>query len=202
MANRRQFIQSGLALSALSYPRLSAWAATQESRRAPVLRLERFVFDSRFVEAAESAHHAGHHGVRLAELSGDLMDLWYRDLDLSWKSAPMALAGVTAQAELFVLETFAADHRMRVVYRGEHAAPRAGRVVHRLTGPASVTGAAAGASGPDFWAELGEAMTCCLLGRRFPVSVDLSTSQGKRTLRTQPLISWIIAPLSAVGPAV
>jgi hypothetical protein len=50
------------------------------------------------------------------------MDLWYDNLDLRWKEAPMLLSGVTTAKALFVLETLASDHGMVVVHRaGQNA---------------------------------------------------------------------------------
>ena len=64
------------------------------------------------------------------------MTLWYDELDLAWRKAPMALAGVTLVETLFVLETFALDRNMHVVYRGEHGLVENGKIAHRLAGPA------------------------------------------------------------------
>ena len=74
----------------------------------------------RFTESAAIAEHAERLGVRLSPIADDLMSLWYDELDLAWRKAPMALGGVTLADALFVLETFARDRDMHVVYRGEH----------------------------------------------------------------------------------
>lgn len=143
MANRRQFIQSGLALSAIALPGLlpvfPGVPAGGRDRSRSALRIERFVFDNRFPEAVEAARHAASQGIRVAETSGDMTDLWYDDLDRRWKEAPMRLAGMTTWHGLFVLETLAADRRMRVVYRSEQKVPRNvlrdGGVAHVLAWP-------------------------------------------------------------------
>jgi hypothetical protein len=44
------------------------------------------------------------------------MTSWYDELDLAWRKAPMALAGVALTEALFVLETFALDRNMHVVF--------------------------------------------------------------------------------------
>jgi hypothetical protein len=87
------------------------------------LRPERFVFDSRFAIARHMARRMALQGISPAETSGDLTDLWFNEFDLQWRGAPMVLAGLTTGRGLFVLETLAADHRMRVASRIEHAAP-------------------------------------------------------------------------------
>ena len=101
-----------------------------------MLTLERFIFDVRFAEPGAVAKVVEQRGVRLAPIADDLMTLWYDELDLAWRKAPMALAGVTLAETLFVLETFALDRGMHVVYRGEHGLVENGRIQHRIAGPA------------------------------------------------------------------
>jgi hypothetical protein len=199
VASRRQFIQSGLALSAVSLTtRISALSLQADDTAVATLRLERFVFDNRFAAAVELAQHVEHHGVAVAETSGDLTDLWYHELDLRWKKAPMALAGVTTRGGLFVLETLAADHRMHVVYRGAHAVPQNGRVAHVLSGPAHLIARAAQNSGGSFWEHLGRTMTECPRDERRLTERTLTTRAGQTQAREEPIYSWIIAPRSPV----
>ncbi len=195
MASRRQFIQSGLALSGASILPVAASAA--EPR---FLRLDRFVYDSRFPEAVDMAHAAARRGVQLAGMSGDLTPLWYDHLHLQWKRQPAALGGVTTREALFVLETLAADHRMRVIYRGEHGTQRDGRVIHALRGPASLIAELgpepdAGVLGPL----LVRAMTRCPMGAPSAARVRWAVRSGSAPSRTAPLISWIIAPRSSIA---
>jgi hypothetical protein len=199
MTNRRQFIQSSLAVSATSWFAASALSAPVGAAEAPALRLDRFVVDTRFAEAVETALHAAHQGIRIAETSGDVTNLWYDDLDLRWKKAPMALAGMTTRSALFVLETLAADHRMRVVYRGEHGVPQGGRVVHVLAGPAALLARATPAPDASSWGPLlGGAMTRCPAGR--PAAAQLEwTTPAHASTREEPLFSWIIAPRTSVA---
>jgi hypothetical protein len=200
MTNRRQFIGSSLAVSALSSTLVGgvpAWAAGSGR-----LRLERFVFDRRFAAAQAIAAEAARHGVPLSPVAGDLTDLWYRDLDLKWKRAPMPLAGATTRSGLFVLETLAADHRMRVVYKGEHRAIATTGVEHRLTAhPALIEEVSSDVNEP-FWALLGTALM------RYPVNAQAPVTQALRRYgeavppRDEPLVSWIIAPLALGSPAI
>jgi hypothetical protein len=112
VTNRRQFMQTGVALAA--YSLIASPGAD--------LKPARFVYDSRFAPARHMARRMAQQGVALAATSGDLTDLWFNEFDLQWRQAPMVLAGMTTVPGLFVLETLAADHRMRVVSRLEHAA--------------------------------------------------------------------------------
>lgn len=200
MSNRREFLQSGIALSMLSLPVFADGTTTSE-RSGSRLALERFVFDDRFAEAAEAARHAAGRGVRLTPFSGDLTQLWYDDLDLRWKSRPMALAGVTTWHSLFVLETLAADRRMRVVYRGEHAIPAEGRLSHSLWGPSPVVEGVLASSGAC-WAGFAHAMTLCPAERIAPVKREVTTGAAAGTTRTEALYSWIIAPRSPAAPRI
>ena len=201
MASRRQFIQSGLALSAVSLTGIPAFALRAGEPHVPSLRIERFVFDARFAAAVELARHAARHGMPLAETSGDLTDLWYNDFDLRWKQAPMALAGMTTRGGLFVLETLAADHRMLVVYRGTHESSQDGGVRHVLSGPARLIARATAHSTAPFWERLGRAMNECPPdGRRLTERTLTTSAEGMAS--SEPLFSWLIAPRSPRTAAV
>lgn len=199
MIDRRSFIQSGLALHALS---LSAWPLSSPAGAAApeTLALERIVFDPRFDEAVNVARHVGALGVPQSPAADDLMRLWYDELDLLWRETPQALAGVTLKEALFVLETLALDRQMRVVYRGEHSAVEDGRIRHVLAGPAAmVEPLAAPARGADWQAELAHALAACPLGVPKPAEAEFFTAAERLSLRDEPLHSWIIAPRSAVA---
>jgi hypothetical protein len=121
-------LRTGLAASAASAAAMSILPAVAKPAQIPAtiatvarsLNLERFIFDNRFAESVEAARVAAGRGIPLAETAGDLTSLWYHDLDLRWKHAPMALGGMTTRGNLFVLETLATDRGMRVLSRREH----------------------------------------------------------------------------------
>jgi hypothetical protein len=117
MADRRQFLQSLLVLSAATVPGVLPMASAARRATRADWHLERFVFDERFPAAVTLARRAARDGIPLSATSGDLMDLWYHELDLRWRAAPMTLGGMTTRSDLFVLETFAADRGMRVAHR-------------------------------------------------------------------------------------
>lgn len=128
MTNRRQFIQSSLAISALSFTELAAMrtvvagetVAGEAGANKTVPVLENFVYDRRFPEAIAAAQQVAGQGIVLREIEGDLTDLWYEFYSEQWRKQPMTLAGVTASDALFVLETLAYDHGMRVIKRAAH----------------------------------------------------------------------------------
>jgi hypothetical protein len=163
------------------------------------VRLSRFVVDSRFAEGAEIATQFLHRGVAVTKVTGDLSDLWYDHLDPQWKDGPKAMAGVTTREGLFVLEALAADYRMRVVYRGEHAAPRDGLVLHTMSGPKSLITAATSKAGASNWRyRLGHAMVRCPLGAQPATTISLETMADPGSLRKVSLFSWIMVPRSVV----
>jgi hypothetical protein len=199
MSNRRDVLRSAAVLPALSWatvPWLGARAA-----EAPALALERFVFDVRFAEAGAVAAEIERRGVQLAPIADDLMTLWYDELDLKWRKAPMALAGVTLTETLFVLETFALDRGMHVVYRGEHGLAENGRVMHRLAGPQPLIERVSPL--PSAWEPaLAAALLECPLGAPPTARAELITEAAPLSLRDMPLVSWIIAPRTAVASKV
>jgi len=195
MTSRRDVLRGAAALP-LAAPFARALAAPAES-----LALERFVFDVRFAESGAIAEHVGHLGVALSPVADDLMTLWYDDLDLKWRKAPMALAGVTLEDALFVLETFALDRGMHVVYRGEHGLVEDGRIKHRLAGPAALIERLDPL--PAEWeSALATALTECPLGALETARAELVSPGAALSLRDMPLYSWIIAPRTVVATRV
>ncbi len=195
MANRRQFIQTGITLSAVSSAGVVAMPRKAHARDAAKLRLDGFVYDSRFPQAVEIAGHAGREGVRLWAISENLLDLWNDYLDVQWKKQPKAIAGVTTRGDLFFLETIAADRGMRVVYRGEHAVAFGGKVNHELSGPENLFREAKLADAPDLWAPLlGKAMANCAGHGAKLATLSLETPAAIDDERDEALYSWVIAP--------
>jgi hypothetical protein len=199
MTSRRDVLKAGAALPAVSL----AGAPFARALGAAVqwLSLERFVFDVRFAESGAIAQHVERLGVPLAPIADDLMTLWYDELDLEWRKAPMALAGVTLADALFVLETFALDRGMHVVYRGEHGLVENGRIVHRLAGPGPLVERLSPL--PEAWERaLAAALTQCPLGAPQVERSELVSAGAALSLRDVPLYSWIIAPRAAVASRV
>lgn len=203
MTNRREFVQTGLALPALSLTAGAVFPPRTDAGEPATLTLERFVYDVRFAESYDIGRHAQSRGIPASPIADDLMDLWYEDLDLRWKQAPMAVAGVTMADALFVLETFALDRGMRVVYRGEHGAVAHGRIRHALTGPVGLLEPLRGLTADAEWEPaLADAMARCPLGKPEIGALSFETSAPGASLRDVPLHSWIIAPRSAVAVTV
>lgn len=135
VANRREFIRLGLAAPALALAGSGALPARADTASAPDL----FVFDDRFAEARLLAGEAGMRGADVYGFAGDPMLLW-DELAARWAHAPIVLGGVTTPYGLFVLETLAADRRMRLTHRTEIAA-RDGALVQWMLAPRTARGA-------------------------------------------------------------
>lgn len=198
MTTRRAVLKSGLALPAASLAGpLLAPVAGQAA--GSTLALERFVFDVRFSESNQVAEHVDRLGVPLAPIADDLMRLWYDELDLLWNESPQPLAGVTMTEAAFVLETLAMDRGMRLVFRGEHGLVEDGQIRHRLAGPAQCLEPFASPQGTTDWQLALANLTSALpLGRSEPATVEFETPYSGLSMRDVPLVSWVIAPRSAV----
>jgi hypothetical protein len=196
MTTRREIFKVAVALPAMSLVRAAPARAA-----GPSLALERFLFDVRFAESGAIAEHVERLGIPLAPVADDLMTLWYDELDLAWRKAPMALAGVTLADALFVLETFALDRGMHVVYRGEHGLVEDGRIVHRFAGPAPLVERLSPLPAP--WeGAIASALTQCPLGSPATRRAEVVSGGAALSLRDVPLHSWIIAPRAAVASRV
>jgi hypothetical protein len=197
--NRRGVLRSAAALPALTLTTSPFLSALAEARST--LALERFVFDVRFAESGTIAEHMKSRGIALSPIADDLMTLWYDELDLAWRKAPMALAGVTLAETLFVLETFALDRGMHVVYRGEHGLVENGKIAHRFAGPEPLIERLSPL--PKQWEQaLAAALTACPLGAPEIARTELVSQGAVLSLRDMPLQSWIIAPRAAVASKV
>ena len=122
MANRRQFIHMSLALSAASIAPLSFMeqAFMEEVLAAPAGQprlLDAFVADARYAQSLVMASNFHQHGVKVHDFDGDVTPLWVGQLARQWRNGPCVMAGITGKDALFVLETLAWDHGMRVTHR-------------------------------------------------------------------------------------
>jgi len=110
VANRREFIQTGIAASVLPIV-----ATAKELLPQP--QLYKVIFDHRFPASREFAAEMEKLGAPVYGIHGDITDLWFHDLYHRWKQSPAPIAGMTAHGPLFCLERLAWDHEMRVLYR-------------------------------------------------------------------------------------
>jgi hypothetical protein len=194
MANRREFIQAGLVVSAAA----SVAATSNQAAKAaePPHRIHKVIYDERYAEPVRFAQAAEALGLRAHAISGDMTALWYGELDGLWRQEPVAIAGMTRHGPMFCLELLARDRGMRLVYQAEHQITGA-EVRHTVTGalPSLRRSAGLTQSGAD-WPELMAALVADT-----PVQPALSGAVGVVT-RTEtaaaeePLFTWVIAPIS------
>lgn len=134
MPNRREFLQTGAAVSAFAVNGLLAHSAHAVSAARAGIRPHKAIYDDRYAEGHEFAATIGATGVPTRALdSGDITRFWYEELDLKWRTEPVAIAGFTQFGPLFCVETLAAERRMRVALRVEHGIGPGGMLVHEIT---------------------------------------------------------------------
>lgn len=195
MTSRREFLKVGLTASALLPVNARASLIGVETR-APALSLYKVLYDTRFAASVAFARRAVALGLAVRAMAGDMTSFWYDDLYHRWRHEPVAIAGLTAHGALFCLERLAWEQRMRVVYRGEHAAVAGGRIAHRFEGPAPFAAAAAEAAANAAWARaLADVVAACPRSRQEAGSAR-SSARCVATGPSEPLFSWVIAPIS------
>lgn len=199
MTNRREFLQIGLAATALPLAGglLATAADAAVVASAPAIPLYKILFDAEFAHGRQFGEAAARLGVPFHAMArGDVTDFWYHDLDLAWRNAPQAIAGFTRHGPLFVLERLAWDRGMRVVLRAEHRPAGDGAIKHVLTGPgASLSRAAALVPAGDEWMSvMAGVVSQCAAGCSETTTRTVVTRTAQRLPDDAPFYSWVIAP--------
>lgn len=197
MANRREFIQAGAAISAL--PLLSNFASPAWASASGMPRLSKAVFDCNFSEGQTFGDEAKRLGIPIHSIDGDITDLWYNDLYHHWKQpGPTAIAGLTGVSSLFCLERFAWKSGLRVLFRADHTQRPDGAVEHRLSGPAELLKRADLNAGRCDWAAgMAQLAAGYSAGMTGPPQTQLSRSSAASQHSQhwiEPLATWIIGP--------
>lgn len=198
MTNRREFLQIGIAASAL--PLAAQAARTSEpldwlgAAEVPPVPLYKAVYDLRFADSVAFARRVEGRGVAVHAIEGDMTRLWYDDLYHRWRDGAAAIAGLTAHGPMFCLERLAWDQGMRVVFRAEHA-PVAGTVEHRVDGPVAMLDLARSATAERAWgASFADLVTRCPSGRAELGSfAACGPANGAAAADGEPLYTWVIA---------
>lgn len=196
MSTRREFIQIGIAATTVvATHRLPA--ADRASMRASVPQetFYKVVYDADFPAAVAFADEAHRRGASTHGIRGDVTDLWYRDLSRQWAHAPMPIAGMTTYQSMFVLAQMARDVRMRLVYQATHRPATGGAVEHHCYGPTAFLNRHRLPGGDEVWARA--AASTIMEWQAEPMELGSATTIGaacERSVDTQTLLSWIIAP--------
>ena len=194
MTSRREFLEMGVAASALPWAASASGAVLSASVDA--VPLYKVIYDTRFAAGVEFAQRASSRGLAVHAINGDMTRFWYDDLYHRWRRGPAAIAGLTARGALFCLEQLAWDQRMRVVFRAEHSVGGAGCVAHRFDGATPLLPAAVDAVSRPSWAgAMADIVGQCPLARHERATASATTTHASASSFTEPLFSWVIAPL-------
>lgn len=110
--SRRQLIGWGVAVSVTG---IAAPLTNPPDIRIPTPpRVDLVVVDARFDLARRFARSIAPPAVRRVALPRDAIDFWLHELEPLCRSGTQAIAGVTTERSLFLLQTLASDHRLRV----------------------------------------------------------------------------------------
>lgn len=203
MSTRREFIQVGvaatIAITAHSLPAAAESAPVQITSVANGA-LYKVVYDSAFPAAMTFAAEAQRLGATTHGIRGDVTDLWYHDLSRQWAHAPTPIAGMTTYRSMFVLALMARDARMRLAYQATHEAAFDGAAEHHCYGPVDFLNRhrLPEAQEAEVWARAAAAIV--MKWQAEPIEVERETTIGaacERSIETQTLLSWIIAPVPA-----
>jgi hypothetical protein len=225
MPNRREFIQTGAAVSAIAASGVMARGAAAVSvPRRPTLR--RAVYDDRYAEGRRFAAVLGAQSVAMCALEGgDITRFWCDELTAVRQTEPVALAGFTQFGPMFVVERWATERGMRLALRAEHCAVPGGMLVHRITAPPETLAlAAASPLLASDWPALMAELAMLAIGDDWPrrteelatlgtveaLAPDASESfihyytpyamqQGSGAALDGPLYSWLIEPRARRG---
>ena len=196
MTSRREVLKAGLAASAVLPLGVRADSVAVDAARAETVTLYKVLYDTRFAASVAFARSAAARGLSVHAMAGDMTRFWYDDLYHRWRQGPVAIAGLTAHGALFCLERLAWEQRMRVVYRGEHAAAPGGCVAHRFEGPAQLASAAAAATADAAWAAaLADIVAACPSGRTQRSATRSLTARADAG-PAETLFSWVVAPVA------
>ena len=194
MTNRREFLQTGVAVSALPlaadgllFPESATAAVAPGARRD--IRLYKAIFDDRYAEGRGFAEEARRSGTPVRALkNGDVTDFWYDELDLLWRRTPAAIAGLTQFGPMFVLERLAQERGLRTAMRIEHRPQDDGSLAHvNHAPPESVALMARAESARADWPALAAALaTQCRADCAAPASATVTAPGWKRPLPDGP----------------
>jgi hypothetical protein len=197
MTSRREVLKAGLAASAvLPFGARADGAVAIDVAPTETVTLYKVLYDARFAAGVAFGRRAAARGLPVQAMAGDMTRFWYDDLYHRWRQGPVAIAGLTAHGALFCLERLAWEQRMRVVYRGEHAAAPGGCVAHRFEGAAEHTSAAAASTANAAWsAALVDIVAECPSGRVQRSAARSFTVRATAAPR-ETLYSWVVAPVA------
>jgi hypothetical protein len=191
--DRRDLLKLGgaAALAMLAPPWLKALAS---AGLAPGADRVLVLADPRYSDSLVLARGLESRGATLLPLASDLSGLWFDAIEPRLKAKVRALAGLTLQSDLFVLERLAESSGAVTRYVGCHDWRYRAGSAHRLSGSIELDGVArALMSGERHWAEaLGGALISAgeRGARRQEVSMELDHAAAPDSPRF--FVSWLM----------
>ena len=156
------------------------------------------VGDTRSASSCEFATEAERLGIRVVRTSGDITDFWFQELAERWRTAPVAIGGLTEHGPLFCLERLGWDHGLRVVFRGTHRELEGGFVEHAIAGPfPTIAAVHTDLAGPEWPRRLARLLNSCPSARDTSATTVRGVSAegpGRAGHHGDALVSWVIAP--------
>ena len=208
MPNRREFIHSGVVVSAFAMNGLAPQgAAAMSAARSRTVRVQRAVYDLRYAAARRFGAAVAGRGVAVRELvDGDLTRFWYDELAALWQREPAAVAGMTQFGPMFALGQLGAERGMQLVLQVLHRAADDGSLSHEVTAaePTLVTAAELGAAGLDWPTAMALLACTCAAGEGPPHTAVLRpanplpapSAEVAAETRAQPSIIHYYTPLA------
>ena len=201
MSSRREFIQRGLAASALAASPLTARLALADGGSRKPYRFFTVLFDQTFADGVAFGAEAVRLGGPARAVGSDAGTVWMNQIEPRWKYGPAVVAGLIGRATLFCLELLARDYGMGVVYRAEHSPAPGGGIRHIITGPQNLAEwesrlTLAGKRWSAVAAEM--AMSCPETLPPDP-GIGLLDPGQPSSIAEPSLFSWVIAPARRAG---
>jgi hypothetical protein len=178
MPNRREFLQTGAAVSAIAANGVIS-DADGTARDARSSMLGRAIYDDRYLEGRRFAEVIAEHGIPTRALDGgDITRFWRDELDPLWKRGAVAVAGFTQFGPMFVVEQLARERGMQLALRVEHLSDADGTLRHLFSGPRETLALAADFQALDSdWPGLIAVLACGIGADGSPHhNVELSTA--------------------------
>lgn len=124
MMNRRKFIRGTAAGAVALQPTLSVLASSDPAAGVPAI----VVHDLRCADPREPLAALGVDAAQVHRIVGDTTAVWTEHLKSVWAQRQALTAGVTWDAEFFVLKTLARDQGYKVVYEQRDPEDKTGAV--------------------------------------------------------------------------
>jgi hypothetical protein len=226
MPNRREFLQTGAAVSAMAVNGVIASGASAVGAAHP-MALGRALYDDRYAEGRRFAAVVSAQGIATRTLDGGDITRFFGELEQLWRREPFAVAGFTQFGPMFVVEWLALELGMKIAMRIEHCASSTGALAHRFFGPRETLELAAGSDALHAdWPGLTATLACRVCGDdsewrtgelitpewnppRLPSSAGTASfihyytpqaeQRGYGPALDGPLHSWVVAPRAQRG---